>query len=395
MIGFPFIWAGRRALGIFDDIGNDDDLFADGDAPPSPKGGLWREHDGRALLRAERAGGSATLVRLGAFAGELGLLAPAAREAWALLNLDRIMRRILAAAGLEPADLLPHLIVGAPLRIGLGSDAATARFLLCALLPLVSDHGGIDGTMAGRLLRRLRPARLEDGAAQLWAEEQRAIDEVTAIAREVGQWLGDRMAAVDPLFAVTDVLATYGGALHGFPMDHLPDNSRATLAEMRLESFRQAASLPPLLSLARRSVPEESMIAVFDIGVAMALAKQLAPLPPLTGLIRRDLFRRDLHYPADLGSLIAAIRTSLTAAARDRDLVLAWTGKQSRASARVQGLALTVLTCFESARPSALAALAGTSWQGVEAALVPLERSGIVAREHGVWWLTQQADRAI
>ncbi len=305
------------------------------------------------------------------------------------------MRRILAAAGLEPGDLLPHLIVGAPLRVGLGSDAATARFLLCALLPLIAEHGGIDGAMAARLLRRLRPARLEDGAAQLWVEEQRAIDEVTAIAREVEQWLDDRMAAVDPLFAVTDVLASYGGALHGFRMDHLPDNSRATKAEMRLESFRQAASLPPLLSLARRSIPEESMIAVFDIGVAMGLAKHLAPMPPLTGLVRRDLFRRDLHYPADLGSLIAAIRASVIAAVRDRDLVLAAAQQQSRAAARVQGMALAVLTCVGPARPSALADLAATRWQGVEAALVPLARAGVVVREQGIWRLSQQADRAI
>lgn len=405
-------------MGIFDDIGNDedDDPLVDRDLlRPPPARGPWRELEGAALLRAERRGGSAALVQLGAFSADLAHRPAGQREAWALLNLDRILRRILAAAGLEPSDLLPHLVAGAPLQVGLGSDAAQARFLLAALLPAIATAEGgkprqsgtvtvasgdaegqeVDARMAARLLRRLRPLRREDSDSADWAEEQRAIDDVTVIAREVGELVHTRMAAVDPLFAVTDLCATYGGALHGFPMDHLPDNSGATRGEMLLESFRHAASLPPALARARYAVPDGALIAVFDLAVTAGLCRHLPPTPPLTGLVRRDLFRRDLHYPADLGSLVMALRASLTAARRDLDLVQAWSRQLSRASARVQLVALTALTCFGPCRPSALADLAGSSWQGVESALLPLERAGVLMREQGVWALTRPIDREL
>lgn len=417
MLGCLFIFEAKRAMGIFDEIGNDadDDPLVTLDLPRLSSGrSPWRALEGEALLRAERRGGSAALVQLGALAADLAHLCAAQRDAWALLNLDRIMRRVLAAGGLEPSDLLPHLVAGAPLPVGLGSDAAQGRFLLAALLPVVADgegprrggggrsanggdaeREGVDGRMAARLLRRLRPFRLEEGDGGDWAEEQRAIDEVTAIARELGELVDGRMAAVDPLFAVTDLCATYGGALHGFPMDHLPDNSGATRGEMLLESFRHAASLPPALARARYAVPDGALIAVFDIAVAAGLCRHLPPVPPLTGLVRRDLFRRDLHYPADLGCLVVALRASLAAARRDLDLVKGWSEQLSRASARVQLLALTALTCFGPCRPSALADLAGSSWQGVESALLPLERVGVLGREQGVWILTKPVDREL
>ncbi len=366
-------------LGIFDDIGNDDD------GPLLPSRDRRRELEGMALLRAERANASALLVQLGVFAAELTHLGPALGEAWALLNLDRIMRRILAAASLEPSDILPHLVGGAPLPFGLGADAANARFLLCALLPVVADRAGTDGVMAERLLRRLRPARIEDRDTELWADEQLAIDEVSGIARKIARLIDERMAKTDAIFAITDFMASYGAALHGFPFDHLPDNEGARQGEIMLETYRSAAALPPLLSRARSAVPEDALISVFDLGAAVALAGRLAPMPLLSGIIRRDLFRRDLHYPADLGSLIAALKASLAASTRDRDTVVATAAGAARSPARVQQVSLAALSCFGSLRPSALATLTGSSWQGVETALQPLRKTGRVSKDGPFW----------
>lgn len=377
-------------MGIFDEIGNEDDdqaLLAAEQAlvrRHSP----WREMDGQKLLQAERAGGSAMLVRLGAFGAELSYLSTAQREAWSLFNLDRIMRRILASADLDPTNLLPHLIGGSALAAGHGSEAASARFLLCALLPLVADVGGVDASMVARVLRRIRPVRVEQRECDAWQEEVRAIDDVTDIGRRILKLLEERMGRVDPLFAVTDLLATYGGALHGLPLHHWPDNSGATDAAMILESFRQAASLPPLLSLARRALPDGSLYAAFDLATAAGFARRLPPAPFLSGLIRKDLFRRDLHYPADLGCLIASIGASLALARRDLRAVQSISSQISRASARVQTLSVAILTCYREARPSALAVLTGSSWQGVDVALAPLRRTGLLQRDESVWQLS-------
>lgn len=379
-------------MGIFDEIGNDEDelpQWHDADAQPA----AWRTMDAPTLLRAERAGASAALVAIGALGARLEALSPAAREAWALLNLDRTLRRILASATLEPADLLPHLLGGAPLPVGNGEAAARARFLLCALLPLLANAPGADGRMAARFLERLRPAGLTGYEQSLWQEEQAAIDTVSAIVQSVQQLLETQLASCDPLFGITDFLATYGAALHGFALHHLPDNNAATQRDMLVESFRQARGLPGVLYEARRAVPEGSLLSVVDLGVSTCLLKRLAPMPPLTGLIRRDLFRRDLHYPADFGSLIAAIKASTALARRDLELVTAWETVCSRRAARVQLLSLTLLSCIASARPSALQIIVGTSWQGLETAMVPLIRAGVVHRDAGIWSLAARPDR--
>jgi hypothetical protein len=380
-------------LGIFDEIGNDDDEELARLGADRSSGGDWHEMDGKTLLRAERAGGSAALVKLGALGARLAALPSPAREAWALLNLDRVMRRVLASAGLEPADLLPHLIGGAQLPFGSAGDAGSARFLLCAILPLIAGIDSIDGAMAARLLQRLRPARMDDREQDLWLEEQRAIDEITAVASDVRGLLAKRLEAADPLFAVTDLLATYGAALNGFALHHLPDNSGASRAELILETFRNASSLPPQLSRARYAVPDGALISVFDVAVTACLVERLVPMPPLTGLVRRDLFRRDLHYPADLGSLIAALRASIVAAERDLALVSHWAALATRSSARVQLLALTILSCFGQARPSSIETLAVTTWQGLETALAKFESSGLVQRDAGLWRLASLPDR--
>lgn len=381
-------------MGIFDEIGNDDEVpFEEARFDPE-RPSAWRQMEGRDLLRAERAGASATLVKLGGFSGQLAALPHSVREAWSLLNLDRAMRRILASAALEPAELLPHLIGGAPLPLGRSSDAASARFLLSATLPLLATAGGIDGLMADRLLRRLRPTRLEGREQDLWLEEQRAIDDVTGIAREIKQLLTERMQSVDPLFAITDLLATYGGALHGYRVDHLPDNSGATRGEMLLETYRHASGLLPLLNRARHAVEDGALLSLFDVAVTACLLEKLDPMAPLTGLIRRDLFRRDLHYPADFGSLVAALKASMIAATRDLELITEWSGLTSRKSGRVQLVAISMLLCLGQARASSIETVAATTWQGIEAALAPLERSGLVQRNSGVWTLSNLPERS-
>lgn len=124
-------------------------------------------------------------------------------------------------------------------------------------------------------------------------------------------------------------------------------------------------------------------------------AGRLAPAPVLTGLVRRDLFRRDLHYPADLGSLFAAPTASLASARRDLQLVRRLGTECTRASVRVQLVAMAALTCFCPMRTSALERLCGTTWQGLETALLPLLCRGLLVRDQALWSHGTPRDREL
>jgi hypothetical protein len=320
-------------MGFYDDIELDEDAHRDESSrATSPLG-----QSGLLLLAAERAAGGAQLVRWGALGARLDALGDGEREAWALLNLNRMMRRSLASAGIEPSAVLGPLLDRVDGHMSRDDELVTARFLLRILLmPIAHTVGRPEAGVAERLLGRLQlPA--SDGEAELGADDRRAAEGIAAQVDNVVTWLSVRFRSVDPMFAITDALAAYGAALQGFPVSDLPDNELATASEVALESYRPVAELPAVLELLRAAVPDEGLLAAFDLATGLALAQRMPPAPLLTGLVRRELFRRDLHYPNDLGNLYAALQAALIAAERDLALVGAW--RNAGASGRVQLLA--------------------------------------------------------
>jgi hypothetical protein len=128
-------------MGILDDV----DLYGD-DEPLAPARALPDAAPGDAahLLKNERIGTSRAVAAWGRLAGRLEAVTPALREGFAILNLDRMLRRTLAAVAIEPSEALPCLLGGARGRL----DPETRSLALYALRGLLHS-GGADGGSKG------------------------------------------------------------------------------------------------------------------------------------------------------------------------------------------------------------------------------------------------------
>ena len=379
-------------MGILDDV----DLY--GDDEPLPLGRplpATASGDAAQLLQNERIGTSRAVAAWGRLAGRLEAVTPALREGFAILNLDRMLRRTLAAVAVEPSEALPCLLGGARSQLD-PETRSLALYALRGLLPLVAETGGLEGRVAARVLAELgrRRGPVSQGAED--DDDEAAIAELADLAREARGWFAGMVAQRDPLFAITDLVAMHGGQLSGFSfldsMIALPDDHDTSALDRKLERLRGPTPLPRLLADLRRSAPDGGLLSVIDLVVATHAAGVL-DVPILTGLVRRELLRRERSYPHDLASVAASLLASVRMAERD----LAWLQeieqRRGRTLARGQAVLLAALAAWAPALPFRLAGLTGVTNSGVAAALAPFRDAGLVVYDGDCWAMAQLPDR--
>ncbi len=177
-------------MGILDDV----DLYGD-DEPLAPARPLPDAASGDAaqLLQSERIGTSRAVAAWGRLAGRLEAVTPALREGFAILNLDRMLRRTLAAVAVEPSEVLPCLLGGAHGRLD-PEMRSLARYALRGLLPLVAETGGPEGRVSARVLAELARRR---GPVSQGAEDDGDETAVAKLARIIHE--PSRQGFADPV----------------------------------------------------------------------------------------------------------------------------------------------------------------------------------------------------
>lgn len=366
-------------MGFYDDVG--EDAEEETSVRRVDAAGATQSAAAQLELSQQRSPGGTVLVRMGRLAGRLEAAERPVQDAFHLLALDRIVRRVLAAARIDCTTVLPTILGGVPAPVGANGEIIEARTLLHAFIAPLAFRACGAKQIASRFIKVLR---IDQDRTSDWDPSRESQRIQQAIASAEAYWK-NAFASADPLFAITDFAAAYGAELNLLPFDHLPDSEWATDRDVLVESFRPVRPLPPQLERIRAASPDGLLLTIFDVAAAIALSDR-AGTPILSGLIRYELFTRDLHYPADVRAVYTSLASTVGLAERDLEMVRTWRASPPCAHGRLPLMLCAALSCLGAARASSLERLLGSSWQGLRGPLELLTRSGSVYRSaDGIW----------
>lgn len=344
----------------------------------------------RQLLTAERVGFSRAAARWGHLAGRLESVSPALREGFAVLNVDRMMRRMLNSGGLEPETMLPALLGGAEADVK-KADKLAAMGILESLLPLIQALPAPESVAAARVWTALRRWNGWAGTSEDLATLAEEIADARGVVEALYRWYEGYLGDADPLFLITDLMAAHGPALMGAGWldDVMKDQGSARPLEVALEALRppqhRVGGVPDEIILARSIAHDGSIMGAIDLVMATAAARAFG-FAPISGFVRRELMSfEDSHYPRDVAMVSASVLASVEAAERDLECMVAFEQLRGRTLGSAQATLLAATVAWGPALPSRLAVLAGVAKSNVASALAPFAQAEVVDFNGDYW----------